>query len=89
MGTVLGFVIVIIALALVYDFLNGANDSANAIATVIATKALTPLKALALASFFNVLGALAFTAVAKTIGKGIFRQRLYRLRLSSWCSSVA
>ncbi|MCD6202878.1 MAG: inorganic phosphate transporter [Methanophagales archaeon] len=71
MGTVLGFVIAITALALVYDFLNGANDSANAIATVIATKALTPLKALALASFFNVLGALAFTAVAKTIGKGI------------------
>lgn len=71
MESALGFVIVIISLALLYDFLNGANDSANAIATVIATKALTPLKALALASFFNVLGAFAFTAVAKTVGKGI------------------
>jgi len=69
--SVLGFVIVIIVLALLYDFLNGANDSANAIATVIATKALTPLKALSLASFFNVAGAFAFTEVAKTIGKGI------------------
>jgi len=65
------FVLVIIVLALLYDFLNGANDSANAIATVIATKALTPLKALVLASFFNVAGAFAFTEVAKTIGKGI------------------
>ncbi len=71
MESALGFVIVIISLALIYDFLNGANDSANAIATVIATKALTPLKALALASFFNVLGAFVFTAVAKTVGKGI------------------
>jgi PiT family inorganic phosphate transporter len=62
---------IIIILALLYDFLNGANDSANAIATVIATKALTPLKALALASFFNLLGAFFFTEVAKTIGKGI------------------
>jgi len=69
--SVLGFVLVIIVLALLYDFLNGANDSANAIATVIATKALTPLNALALASFFNVAGAFAFTEVAKTIGKGI------------------
>jgi PiT family inorganic phosphate transporter len=69
--SVLGFVLVIIVLALLYDFLNGANDSANAIATVIATKALTPLKALALASIFNVAGAFAFTEVAKTIGKGI------------------
>ncbi len=69
--SVLGFVLVIIVLALLYDFLNGANDSANAIATVIATKALTPLKALSLASIFNVAGAFAFTEVAKTIGKGI------------------
>ncbi|RJS81373.1 anion permease [Methanophagales archaeon] len=67
----LALVVIIISLALLYDFLNGANDSANAIATVIATKALTPLKALALASVFNLIGALAFEAVAKTIGKGI------------------
>ncbi|RZN37253.1 MAG: inorganic phosphate transporter [Methanophagales archaeon ANME-1-THS] len=63
--------VLIISLALIYDFLNGANDSANAIATVIATKALPPLKALGLASFFNLLGAFFFTEVAKTIGSGI------------------
>lgn len=67
----LALVILIISLALVYDFLNGANDRANAIATVVATKALTPLNALVLASFFNLLGALISTEVAKTIGKGI------------------
>lgn len=71
MESALAFVIIIIALALLYDFLNGANDSANAIATVIATRALTPLKALALASLFNIAGAFAFTEVAKTIGEGI------------------
>lgn len=71
MESALAFVIIIIALALLYDFLNGANDSANAIATVIATKALTPLKALVLASLFNIAGAFAFTKVAETIGKGI------------------
>jgi PiT family inorganic phosphate transporter len=71
MLSALGYVIIIIALALLYDFFNGANDSANAIATVIATKALTPLEALALASFFNLTGAFFVTAVAETIGKGI------------------
>ncbi|HID19795.1 MAG TPA: inorganic phosphate transporter [Methanophagales archaeon] len=71
MLSALGYVIIIIALALLYDFFNGANDSANAIATVIATKALTPLKALALASLFNLTGAFVVTAVAETIGKGI------------------
>ena len=71
MDSALVYVIIIILLALLYDFLNGANDSANAIATVIATRALTPLKALGLASFFNLLGAFFFTEVAKTIGKGI------------------
>jgi PiT family inorganic phosphate transporter len=71
MASALLLVISIIILALLYDFLNGANDSANAIATVIATKALTPLKALGLASLFNLAGAFAFTEVAKTIGKGI------------------
>jgi PiT family inorganic phosphate transporter len=71
MDSALGYLIVIILLALLYDFLNGANDSANAIATVIATRALTPLKALGLASLFNLLGAFFFTEVAKTIGQGI------------------
>ncbi len=67
----LWLVILIIFLALVFDFLNGANDRANAIATVTATKALTPVKALILASVFNLAGACVSTKVAETMGKGI------------------
>ncbi|HDR72806.1 MAG TPA: inorganic phosphate transporter [Methanoculleus sp.] len=61
-----------ILLALLFNFVNGLNDAANSIATVIATKALSPFKAVVLASFFNLVGPLVFTtAIAKTIGKGI------------------
>ena len=71
MSASLILVIIIIVLALCYDFLNGANDRANAIATVTATKALTPMNALILASIFNLVGACISTRVAETIGKGI------------------
>ncbi|GAA5262752.1 inorganic phosphate transporter [Methanocalculus sp.] len=61
-----------IGLALLFNFVNGLNDAANSIATVIATKVLTPLQAVGLAAFFNLVGPFLFsTAIAKTIGKGI------------------
>jgi PiT family inorganic phosphate transporter len=61
-----------IVLALLFNFVNGMNDAANSIATVIATRVLTPVRAVAMAAFFNMIGPLLFTtAVAKTIGKGI------------------
>lgn len=61
-----------IILALLFNFVNGLNDAANSIATVIATKVLTPLQAVGLAAFFNLVGPFLFsTAIAKTIGKGI------------------
>ncbi|RXE56369.1 phosphate transporter [Methanoculleus taiwanensis] len=61
-----------VALALLFNFANGLNDAANSIATIIATKALTPLQAVALAGIFNLVGPLLFTtAIAQTIGKGI------------------
>jgi inorganic phosphate transporter, PiT family len=63
--------IIIIFLAILFDISNGWNDSANAIATVVSTKVLSPLQAVALAAFMNILGAFLSTAVAKTIGKGI------------------
>jgi PiT family inorganic phosphate transporter len=63
--------VVIIVVALGFDFTNGFHDSANAIATSISTKALTPRVALAMAAVFNVVGALISTKVAKTIGSGI------------------
>ncbi|HEY3737188.1 MAG TPA: anion permease [Jatrophihabitans sp.] len=63
--------VVIVAVALAFDYTNGFHDSANAIATTISTKALTPRAALALAAVMNVVGALVSTEVAKTVGKGI------------------
>jgi PiT family inorganic phosphate transporter len=68
--------ILVIVLALLFEISNGWNDSANAIATVVSTKVLTPLQAVILASGMNMLGGIISTtffaaAVAKTIGKGI------------------
>jgi PiT family inorganic phosphate transporter len=63
--------IVIVVLAIAFDMSNGWNDSANAIATVVSTRVLSPAKAVFLAAIMNILGAFFSTAVAKTIGKGI------------------
>jgi PiT family inorganic phosphate transporter len=57
--------------ALVFEYINGFHDTANSIATVVSTKVLTPRQAIMLATFFNLIGALAGTAVAKTIGGGL------------------
>ncbi|TFH66778.1 MAG: inorganic phosphate transporter, partial [Gemmatimonadales bacterium] len=67
-----GFVIAIIGVALVFDFINGFHDSANSIATVVSTRVLSPGVAVAWAAFFNFIAAFVIgTAVAKTIGKGL------------------
>jgi PiT family inorganic phosphate transporter len=58
-------------LAVVFDYINGFHDTANAIATSVATRALRPQYALLMAAFFNFFGAFAGTAVANTIGKGL------------------
>jgi PiT family inorganic phosphate transporter len=63
--------IVSIALALAYAYANGMNDAANAVATVISTRALTPVTAIIMGATLNFGGAMMGTAVAKTIGKGI------------------
>ena len=63
--------IITIALALAYAYGNGLNDAANALATVVSTRVLTPTAAVLMGGTMNVLGALTGTAVAKTIGKGI------------------
>jgi len=57
--------------AVVFDFINGFHDTANAIATVIATRVLAPWQAILMAAGLNFLGALSGTAVAKTIGSGL------------------
>ncbi len=63
--------VVVIALAVVFDYINGFHDTANAIATSVATRALRPRHAILMASAFNFIGAFAGTAVAKTIGAGL------------------
>lgn len=62
---------VVILLALAFDFINGFHDTANAIATSVSTRALTPRRAIILAAVLNFVGALTFTGVAKSIGGGI------------------
>src|SRR4051812_26227948 len=66
-----GLLFIVVATALIFDFTNGFHDSANAIATSISTRALSPTVALAMAAVANVLGALISTEVAATLGKGI------------------
>ncbi len=63
--------ILVIGLALLFDFSNGWHDSANAIATVVSTRVLSPVSAVMMAGVLNVAGAFMSTAVAKMVGKGI------------------
>jgi PiT family inorganic phosphate transporter len=66
------YVLLIIVIALCFDFINGFHDSANSIATVVSTRVLTPRLAVAWAAFFNFVAAFGFgVKVAKTIGKGV------------------
>ena len=64
-------IFLVIILALVFDFINGFHDTANAIATSVNTRALYPSHAIMLAAGFNFFGAMVSTGVAKTIGAGI------------------
>lgn len=67
----LEIVAITIVLAILFDISNGWNDSANAIATVVSTRVLSPQWAVGMAACMNILGALASTSVAKTIGTGV------------------
>src|SRR6476659_2145461 len=70
----LHFVILIIVVALIFDFINGFHDSANSIATVVSTRVLSPKVAVLWAAFFNFVAAFTFEVkVAKTIGKGVIQ----------------
>src|ERR1039458_7227829 len=68
------FAILIVIVALGFDFLNGFHDAANSIATVVSTRVLTPRVAVVWAAFFNFVAAFTFgTAVARTMGRGMIR----------------
>src|SRR3954470_22985893 len=73
------FIIVVLA-AIAFEYINGFHDAANAIATVVSTKVLTPRQAIAMAAFFNLTGALMGTAVASTIGKGIVDTKVINMK---------
>src|SRR5690606_8968503 len=67
----LTLVLVVVLAALVFEFINGFHDTANSIATVVATKVLSPGSAVILAATMNLIGAFMGTAVAKTIASGL------------------
>src|SRR6186713_1005467 len=68
----LTLVYIVIAIALIFDYINGFHDAANSIATVVSTRVLTPGQAVLWAAFFNFAAAFGFgTGVAKTIGSGM------------------
>jgi PiT family inorganic phosphate transporter len=69
-------VVIVVAVALGFDFTNGFHDTANAVATSVSTKALSPRLAVAIAAVANLAGAFVTTAVAKTVGKGIIDANL-------------
>jgi PiT family inorganic phosphate transporter len=68
----LALILIVIAVALSFDFINGFHDSANSVATIVATRVLTPFQAVLWAAFFNFVSAFTFgTGVAKTVGSGL------------------
>jgi PiT family inorganic phosphate transporter len=76
------FLIFVIGLTLIFDFINGFHDSANSIATVVSTKVLSPFSAVAFAAFFNFIAFLLFSLkVATTIGKGVVNPDVINLNV--------
>src|SRR5215211_2696867 len=71
MDTAFAILIAVIVLGLAFDYVNGFHDTANASATVVATRVLSPTQAVLMAAILNFVGALSGTAVATTVGKGI------------------
>ncbi|MDQ2936843.1 MAG: inorganic phosphate transporter, partial [Acidobacteriota bacterium] len=72
MSATFAFVIILVALALVFDYINGFHDAANSIATVVSTRVLSPGLAVVWAAFFNFVAFAVFgTRVAKAIGDGV------------------
>src|SRR2546430_7331509 len=63
--------VLVVVFALAFDYINGFHDTANAIATVVSTRVLTPRTAILMAACLNFIGALMFSEVAKTIAGGL------------------
>jgi PiT family inorganic phosphate transporter len=83
--------VITIVMTLGFDFVNGFNDSANSISTIVATKVLTPFQAVSLAAVFNFFGILIGRKIAKTVGTGIIDKGLLwdHLLLILFCAVAA
>src|SRR5688500_19287626 len=95
MTATLAFIIVLVFLALVFDYINGFHDAANSIATIVSTRVLSPGLAVMWAAFFNFIAFAVFgTRVAKAIGDGVrldvitAEWRLY-VRLAAWIGAIS
>src|ERR1051325_9481492 len=72
-----GFIAIVVAFALVFDFLNGFHDAANSIATIVSTRVLSPTQAVMWAAVFNFIAAFLFgTGVAQTVGSGLIDSKI-------------
>src|SRR5438094_5179754 len=69
-------ILMVVLVALIFEYINGFHDTANSIATVVSTKVLTPRQAVLLAAVTNLFGAMWGTAVAKTISSGLVDSKM-------------
>jgi PiT family inorganic phosphate transporter len=72
-------ILIVVLVALAFEYINGFHDTANSIATVVSTKVLSPRQAIILAATMNLIGALWGTAVAKTIASGLVDTKIFTL----------
>src|SRR5256714_12539556 len=81
-GFSFGAIVLLIAIALAFDFLNGFHDAANSIATIVSTRVLRPQYAVVWASFFNFIAFMVFGLhVAETVGRGIVEANIIDARI--------
>src|SRR3977135_614539 len=78
----MALILTVILVALIFEYINGFDDTANSIATVVSTKVLTPRQAVLLAATTNLFGAMWGTAVAKTISSGLIDSKLVAMSSS-------
>ena len=76
-------ILLVVFIALVFEYINGFHDTANSIATVVSTKVLTPRQAVLLAAVTNLVGAMMGTAVAKTISSGLLDTKVFHINNES------
>ena len=82
-------ILIVILVALAFEYINGFHDTANSIATVVSTKVLTPRAAIGLAAVMNLIGAMWGTAVAKTISSGLVDTKIFSLTSEALICALA